>query len=481
MNLSRRNFLASSVAALAMKNSFAMAVDYLSSEVEPDIIIELTAYQRKMSFFENLETDLWSFKGKVLKGPREALSILEDSYLGPTLQFHTGDKVRIIFKNELPESSIVHWHGLDVSHENDGHPHFAIKQGERYEYNFEIQNRAGMYWYHPHPHGQTGKQVFNGLAGLFIVRDKKEASLALPSGEQELSFVIQDRLFTKEGKIDYRPTMMGAHGNRLMINGRLAGDTIKVKKGTYRIRLLNGSNARIYNLAQSDGELITQIGSDGGLLGSPHNFEMFLLAPAERVDLIMDFSKLNTGETLSLDMYALNGKFGDDSFPVLTFEVEEERGRTHSIPKTLAPYRVINKEVAVNRDNPKVFNLVMVHGKGWTINGLAYEHNKFEDYEVINFGDTEIWEFYNPTGMPHPMHIHGTQFQILNRKSGQFTGTLDEGLKDTVLVMPGDRVQVIKEFNTFKGVFIYHCHNLEHEDFSMMRNFKIVERKNHVK
>ena len=161
----------------------------------------------------------WSYFGSVLKGPKETLKEISGSYLGPTIEVNTGDKVRIIFKNDLPEESIIHWHGLDVSHKNDGHPHNAIKTNESYQYDFVVENRAGMYWYHPHPHGRTGFQVYQGLAGIFIVRDQEEKNLNLPNEEQELSLVLQDRYFNDDGQLEYRPSMMGTFGNKLFING----------------------------------------------------------------------------------------------------------------------------------------------------------------------------------------------------------------------------------------------------------------------
>ena len=162
-------------------------------------------------------------------------------------------------------------------------------------------------------------------------------------------------------------------------------------------------------------------------------------------------------------------------YTILEFEVSEDLGVLFREPSKLSQYSKINPSEATNLNSPKEFELIPKRGTGWTINGNGYEDNRYENYEIIKYGDTEVWEFYNPTGMPHPMHIHGTQFQVLNRSSGQLKGCLDQGWKDTVLVMPGDRVQVIKRFNTFKGTFIYHCHNLEHEDMSMMRNFKITD------
>lgn len=477
-NLSRRDFFGKTAlgigAGLAFSNSWASALSPKTfSKEEADVVVELTAMKKNLEVLTGKYTNFWSYSGELIKGPAHSLTAIPNSYHGPTIEVKTGDRVKIIFKNAVDEKSIVHWHGLDVSHENDGHPHFAVESGKSYEYDFEVVNRAGMYWYHPHPHGRTGFQVYQGMAGLFVVRDREEAELELPAGEFEKRFVIQDRLFKDNGELDYRPSMMGAFGDTLMINGEKKPEAIKVKRGTYRFRLLNGCNARIFNLALSSKDSFTQIGSDGGLLEKAVELKRFYYGPAERVDLLVDFSKNSVGEIVELEGLPLVEGRGE-KYTVLKFEVVEGKASTFESPETLCKYEVINESEAVNAGNPKKFELIPKRGVGWTISGRAYEHNDFHEDEIINFGDTEVWEFYNPTGMPHPMHVHGTPFQVLNREVGRLDGCLNEGWKDVVLVMPGDRVQVIKRFNTFKGIFIYHCHNLEHEDMSMMRNFKII-------
>lgn len=478
MTISRRDFLNKGLIGLGAtaltSNSWATVTkNILFNENEADVIIELTATQKQIDIGNKKKTNFWSYSGKLLKGPKKALKVITDSYLGPIIDVNTGDRVRIIFKNDLPEKSIIHWHGLDVSHENDGHPHLAIETGKTYQYDFVVENRAGMYWYHPHPHGRTGFQVYQGLAGLFIVRDREERNLNLPAGEQELALVLQDRYFDENGEMIYRPSMMGAFGNQLLINGNVKRK-FQVKQGLYRIRLHNGCNARIFNVALDSNEKFKQIASDGGLLAQVNPIERFYFAPAERFEFVIDFSNYKKGETIKLESLPLVTGRGE-KYTILEFEITDEKADLYELPSKLAHYSKIDPLSANNVNNPKKFELIPVRGKGWTINGKGYEANAYEDYELIRFGDTEVWEFYNPTGMPHPMHIHGTQFQILKRESGQLQGCLDEGWKDTVLVMPGDRVQVIKEFNTFKGTFIYHCHNLEHEDMSMMRNFKIID------
>jgi len=172
--------------------------------------------------------------------------------------------VRVRFENQIGEPSIVHRHGLDVSADNDGHPKDAVADGASYQYDFQVTNRPGTYWYHPHPHERTGPQVYAGLAGLFLVTDDEDDSRGLPTGEYDLPLVIQDRLIDGAGRLVYAPNrMLGFLGDRIFVNGKET-PTFAVSEGTYRLRLLNGSNSRIYKLAWSDDSPMLAIGSDGG-------------------------------------------------------------------------------------------------------------------------------------------------------------------------------------------------------------------------
>lgn len=169
-SVSRREFLHKGLlgvgATVTFSNSWASVISNKISKPSADVIIELTANKKELEVLNGKRTFFWCYTGRLVKGPKDSLTTLPNSYLGPTISVRTGDRVKIIFKNKVDEKSIIHWHGLDVSHENDGHPHFAVNQGDSYEYEFEVSNRAGMYWYHPHPHGRTGFQVYQGLAGL---------------------------------------------------------------------------------------------------------------------------------------------------------------------------------------------------------------------------------------------------------------------------------------------------------------------------
>lgn len=183
-----------------------------SSSFISDLELELRAVQDRVPLFAGTPTQVWRYRAKVLKGDAQAVTSYLDSPLGSVIRVHRGTRVRIHFINELMQPSVVHWHGLLVPEAADGHPRYAVGPGGRYVYEFEVINRAGTYWLHPHPHGMTGPQVYAGLTGLFIVTDDEERALGLPDGDRDVSLVIQDRSFTRDNQlryIDKGPGMMG--------------------------------------------------------------------------------------------------------------------------------------------------------------------------------------------------------------------------------------------------------------------------------
>ena len=218
-----------------------------------DVEIALKAVEGEAQILPGKATRVWRYQAEVMSGPADALQIVPNSYLGPIFKVKRGQKIRVHFTNELRESSIVHWHGLHVPVEADGHPRLAIDPGETYIYDFTVLDRAGTYWYHPHPHGRTGAQAYAGLAGLFLISDEEENSLGLPSGDYDLPIVIQDRRFDENNQLLFGSNgtmdqMMGFLGNRILVNGQ-ADFTLPVGTRPYRLRLHNGSNSRIYNSA----------------------------------------------------------------------------------------------------------------------------------------------------------------------------------------------------------------------------------------
>ncbi|MEO8976565.1 MAG: multicopper oxidase domain-containing protein, partial [Casimicrobiaceae bacterium] len=247
-----------------------------------------------MSIWHGSATDVLRYTAQVVSGRADALRP-SAGYLGPTLEFRRGERVRIEFVNRIDESSIVHWHGMIVPAKDDGHPRFAIAPGRSYVYDFTVRNPAGTYLYHPHPHGRTGRQVYSGLAGLLIVRDDEEQAVGLPSREHELSLVIQDRRVGQDNRLVFKRSMMdtmtGVLGDTVLVNG-VADAAFNVAPRTYRLRLANVSNARIYKLAWSDGHPMHAIARDNGLFSRAEGIQTrpyVVLGPFQRVELLEDF------------------------------------------------------------------------------------------------------------------------------------------------------------------------------------------------
>lgn len=490
-----------------------------SADFLPDIEIELTMNPADVSILDGDKTRVWKVVGKVIKGSSDVLNNNDGTYLAPTLRFKKGQRVRLTLNNNLPAQSILHWHGLHVPANMDGNPMYAVDQGEAYIYEFEILNRAGTYFYHSHAHGVTARQVYSGLAGLLIVSDDQEQALNLPDGDYDVPLVLQDRSFDGQNQLVYSAHMMqrmqGFLGDRILVNGR-PDFVLPVATRAYRFRLVNGSNSRIYKLAWDDGTPLTVIGVDGGLLEAPEQHAYVMLAPGERLELWMDFSKRDVGSELTLRSLpfdaASHGGMGmmgghgrgmmgggmmsvstlplGSDYPLLKIRVAKKEQNSHALPKTLTPIKALQVKNAANADNPKTIALSMQHMSA-LLNGRSYKMNDIQPDEIIPLNSLQLIEFDNGfegggmhgmMNMPHPMHLHGEQFQIVKREVRSGTsesyasvssGFIQNGWKDTVLVMPGEKVTILKPFNDFKGLFMYHCHNLEHEDMGMMRDFLI--------
>jgi FtsP/CotA-like multicopper oxidase with cupredoxin domain len=468
----------------------------LSGESAVDLEISLTAMPEQIKIFPGKETTVWRYSGEVISGPKSSIEELQGSYLGPTIHVNKGDRIRVHFKNELPEPSIIHWHGLHVPTSADGHPRFVIDQGESYVYDFTVSDRAGTYWYHPHPHGRTGPQVYAGLAGLFIIHDPGEEQLNLPKGEYDIPLVIQDRDFNTDNQLVYgtghmMDRMVGFLGSQILING-LPDFQMVVSRRPYRLRILNGSNSRIYKLAWNDQRPIKVLATDGGLLELPEDLDYIVLSPAQRVDIWVDFSQNLPGEEIELISLPFKSYGGESSFSVLKVIIQDEQSAGSGPPGKLSDLVLHDQNNAVNRISPRKFSLSFGPGMVWTLNGRTFDMEDVSREEIVKLGDLEIWEFENRLGsgmgmmgsmqLPHPMHIHGLQFQVIERTispeaadrwSSLREGIFDQGWHDTVLVFPGEKVKILLKFEDFEGLYLYHCHNLEHEDMGMMRNFLI--------
>ena len=476
----------------------------------PDVELVLTAAPDEVAVLPGDLTRVWRFTGRLLKGPADTLQTLAGSYLGPVIRLRRGQKVRVRFVNQLAEDSIVHWHGLDVPERADGHPRLAVGHGREYVYEFEVTNRAGTYWYHPHPHMRTGAQVYQGLAGVLLVQDDEEDRLALPSGGAELLCVIQDRQFDARNQLVFHggammDMMNGFLGDRVLVNGR-PQPTTEVDAAWYRVRLLNASNARIYKLAWSRDVQMAVIGGDGGLLEAPLRQQALTLAPGQRADLVLDLTGLAAGTDVNLEsqafaeddaglvgMMGMRGRGmrgmmgGRSSVPngtalrVMTLRTRARPGAAFRVPERLSS---LGAEWSVRADVPSRRVPLTFMRMEWSLDGRTFAMDDVAPEETVAAGSTQLWEFENranPMGMEaaHPIHMHGRQFRVIERTGGRATnalraGIVDGGWRDTVLVLPGETVRVQVPFTRHPGLYLYHCHILEHEDMGMMRNFRVT-------
>jgi len=489
----------------------------------PDVELQLTATDASAGIFPGQPTRVLKYTGSVTKGDSSSLQTVEDCYLGPIIRVRRGQKIRIHFKNDLSEPTIIHWHGLHVPPEMDGQPRHVISGGQSLVYDLEIRNHAGTYWYHPHPDRHTGPQVYGGLAGLFMVADDEEDALNLPGGEFDVPLVIQDRsfnaanqlLYLTGGMMNMMTSMTGFLGERILVNGR-PDFSLSVAAHPYRLRLLNGSNSRVYKLAWDDGTPVTVIATDGGLLEKPAQRNYVTLGPAERVELWADFSNRPVGSEVRLKSLEFSGAesgmmgmrggmagggmmgsggmmqggstplSNGAEFPILRVKIDRNASNKVSLPDRLRTIQRYRLEDAANRLMPRQFQIGMQGMMTWSINGRTFEMNGVTKDETVSLNTLEVWEFVNRTDgmaqMTHPMHIHGLQFQVLERQIAPENrtawetvrlGYVDEGWKDTVLLWPGERIKLLMRFEDYRGMYMYHCHNLEHEDQGLMRNYLV--------
>lgn len=392
-------------------------------------------------------------------------------YPGPTIKARSGRRAVVRQVNNLQESVSVHLHGGHTPPDSDGHPTDLIGPGATKTYVYPNDQVAANLWYHDHAIDVTGRHVYMGLAAFYLLSDSFEEALPLPKGDNDVALLIQDRLFNSDGSLNYPLTdntiRTGVVGDTLLVNGAIQ-PYLQVGRRKVRFRILNGSNARIYKLALSTGDSIAQIGSDGGLLPHPAVRSEISLAPGERIDVVIDFSRYAVGARVVLR----NQDTSAPSIPeLMRFDVVREETDDSSIPSTLRPMaRLPESSASVTR----TFTLNQTFQNGrtiWTINGQLYDPARLDAAPKLNA--TEIWTFQNNSGVAHPMHIHDIEWQILDI-NGIPPAAGDDGMKDTFLVPGGGgTVRVIGTFTDHLGEYVSHCHILEHEDHAMMLNFAV--------
>lgn len=425
---------------------------------------EIRAQSGRREFLEGYVTETLGYSG---------------DYLGPTVRLRRGDDVLIEVENGIDEVTTVHWHGLHVPAESDGGPHQTIQPGETWRAEFPVMQQAATLWYHPHPVGRTGIQVYAGLAGFLIIDDDHSDGLQLPRtyGVDDIPLILQDKRFDSEGQFAYAASMPeamhGFAGEALLANG-VADARFVAPASLVRFRVLNGSDINVFRLRMNGNVGIRQIASDGGYLEHPLDIDFAVISTGERIELIADFSDLEDGETVDLlvdDMYG-------QSFTALSIRVDSARNRLidgeSRVPARLNT--IIRPDVP---EDVKVRQFVMRSmgpGGQLTINGRSMDMDRID--VRVPIGTTEVWEVTNPRrGMPafpHVFHLHEGQYLLLE-VNGEEPPPGYRGWKDTWLLWPGDEIKIVASFEDYAGVYMYHCHFLIHEDLGMMGQFEVFE------
>ncbi|WP_226899581.1 multicopper oxidase family protein [Nonomuraea phyllanthi] len=454
---------------------------------------------------------------EILPGVRTPLWTYEGTFPGPAIESRRGRPVTVTHRNELPVPTVVHLHGGRTPAASDGYPTDLVLPGHWHgdavgdvtsgamghdtghgggmhdpraavtrltrDYTFPLDQRATLLWYHDHRMDFTAPAIWRGLAGLHLVRDDAEDALGLPAGPRELPLMIADRAFDADGGLAYpaldptlrqrpgvrEPYLAGVLGDVILVNGA-PWPVHEVDAARYRLRLLNASNARHYELeAVADGGRrldLVQIGSDQGLLAAPVTHRLLPMAPAERYDVVIDFSGVPIGGRVRIVNRLGSGRTRD----VMAFRVARRAPDGSRVPGTLCADLPAWRRSDAVRVRDFSFRAGRTHaGHGWVIGGLPFDPARAD--VTARLGDVEVWRLI--ADVHHPVHLHLVGFQVLSR-GGRPPLPHDAGLKDTIALRPGEAAEIITRFDGYRGRYLFHCHNAEHEDMGMMANLEII-------
>jgi FtsP/CotA-like multicopper oxidase with cupredoxin domain len=442
----------------------------------------------------------------------------------PTLLLERGATLDVSLANSLSQPTTLHWHGLSVPATADGDGSVPLLPGDSARSAFTIRNRSGLYWYHAHPHGFTAEQVYQGLAGLLVVRDDDdravEAALQTTLGETDFPLLLRDASYIGNVRVAFRRAEgghTGALGNAITVNGAVKPDYV-CSRGWVRLRLANASNVRgllLGAVAQGTALPLFLLGTDGGLLPSPIAIERCFLHPAERIEIAVDCRALAVGVRVELSSLPFDPRHtfgpsdnstihthtnsrhwpslagatmclpaGGDSIadgsaiPLFSLQMNDARPRQGTLPTRLSELPLLPNTGDMV---PARVSIAFDRERGWLMNDRAGTDPTVT--RQVSRHRPEVWELHNsPISMPHPMHLHGYSFRVLSRQglfgpartlATESNGRMptDLGLKDTVTVWPNERVRIAIDFShPFDGEqrYMFHCHNLAHEDQMMM-------------
>ncbi|MFF5294177.1 multicopper oxidase family protein [Paractinoplanes globisporus] len=443
----------------------------------------------------------------ILPGPATELWTYNGSFPGPTIRSTRGRTVKVRYTNNLPVPTVVHLHGGRTPPDSDGYPidyvyptdmsYYALhhnpqqmtsdhgrmtmtggdtREGRR-THVFPLDQRAATLWYHDHRMDFTGPSVWRGLAGFHLHHDAEEASLRLPDGDLDLPLMITDRSLDSDGSLLYpsldptlvnRPGVRGDHvagvlGDVMLVNGT-PWPVMTARRGTYRLRFLNACNARRLSLRLDPPPPngIAQIGTDAGLLAEPVRHDHLELAPAQRLDVLIDFSGYAPGTRITL----VNDFDTTAMGQVMRFVVDDGRPEPFKIPSRLSTTPPLRPEDAVVTRKFDFRAGDVDDHDGWLVSHAPFSPDTIA--ARVRLGTTEIWQLN--ADFHHPVHLHLSPFQVIARGS-EGPGPYDAGWKDTIDLRPGEQAKILIHFDGYPGKYVFHCHNLEHEDMAMMANF----------
>jgi FtsP/CotA-like multicopper oxidase with cupredoxin domain len=436
-------------------------------------VIKLPIERARISVMPGRPTTMWTYGGV---------------FPGPTILARSGRPVRVRFVNRLPKGASVstHFHGGHNPSRHDGQPHrYLVEPGEGRTYSYPLTfggraQRGAFLWYHDHRMNVTGRNIWRGLAGMFVLRDRLDRTLPLPKGRYDVPLMIVDRAFADGNRMPYpegahtMPPADAAVGPEILVNG-VPQPYLEVAARRYRLRLLNASNFTSYNFRLGSGERFVQIAGGQGLLPRPVRRETILLGPAQRAEVVVDFHG-HLGERVllqSVPRAQTEPGVGSASADVMQFRVVERAPDHSRVPRTLRPRPRWVRRASPTADRTWVFGLgADSSGRTvWTINGRPFDHGRID--AEVHRGSIETWEFVNASTVTHLIHPHGVPFAALSRDGGP-PDPWELGLEDTFRLDPGERLVAAAKFADYTGPYILHCHMLEHEDHGMMAQFRVT-------
>lgn len=427
-----------------------------------------------------------SSKEIVSGGKTKTYSYNSTGFWGPTLFMNKGDDVSLNVTNNLSESTTTHWHGMHLPAQMDGGPMQEIKIGKTWSPKFKVMNNAATYWYHPHMHKTTQKQLALGAGGFIFVKDSIESALSLPRnyGVDDIPLALGSRTLSTTNQI----STTTIYGDTMLSNGT-ANAVVELPAQFVRLRILNMESERVYKLGISDSRKFYVIATDGGLVDKPIAVKRLLMAPGERYEILIDLSNDKIGSSISLKAFnknlafgyggsepATSGEFGsllnNVDFDVLKIKVTKPlSGGVSTLPTMLTKNSFPSKAqsaktraIAITDNGP---------GTPFTFDGKSYSMDYINQH--VKLGATEAWTITNDRIFGHSFHIHDVQFKIISRSSGAIPA-YENGWKDTFSIQPSETVTFLAKFDDFassKWAYMYHCHMANHEDGGLMGQFLV--------